>query len=386
MKLITTSILALGVVAGLIVPSFANVVKARVAGQDVKMNLAGGDLSQAFNRKKTAKLNPKAAVKHGPDELYLDLNGEKMLWGTVNEYIDLLFAASPVNIPPQATPEQVQGILADLRWRHAVRMGNAYIRDALLAQKARSRGLKVSSGELQRALTNSVKRAKSSVRARLLKSVTKPDSYLYRREENYLLTLKYREAALTNGIEVTQAELDQAIASRRRQNESARATNECYRATMARWASEIRAGKLAFATAVEEYSECTSSDENGIWREVEPDDDLEPAIMSFAFSAQTNAVSDVVETPTSYHLLKVVERKFEDGANPAGRPSSVVLSHVLVNKIAELPALDAAGARDEVFKRKLGTLTVKAQCEALAEAKITCEFPITLLKGRKTRK
>ena len=244
----------------------------------------------------------------------------------------------------------------------------------------------ISSGELQQALTNSIRRVKGDARARLLKSITKPESYLYRREENYLLTLKYREAALTNGVEVTAEEIAESIASRKRRNESARATNACVRASMVRWGEEIRAGKRDFAAVAEEHSECTSSDENGIWREVEQDDDLEPEIMAFAFSAQTNAVSDVVETPTSYHLLKIVERKFEDGADSAGRPSSVVLSHILVDKIPELPLFDEAGARTDVFSRKLGKLTVQAQREALAEAKISCEFPITLLKERKVRK
>lgn len=386
MKRVATSILILSIVISFIVPSSAKDTTARVAGRDVKLSLADGDLSKAFNRRKSAQLNPKAAVRHAPDELFLDLNGEKVQWGTVNDYIDLLFATSPINIPPQATPEQVQGILADLRWRHAVRMGNAYIRDALLAQKARSMGIVISSGELQQALTNSIRRVKGDARARLLKSITKPESYLYRREENYLLTLKYREAALTNGVEVTAEEIAESIASRKRRNESARATNACVRASMVRWGEEIRAGKRDFAAVAEEHSECTSSDENGIWREVEQDDDLEPEIMAFAFSAQTNAVSDVVETPTSYHLLKIVERKFEDGADSAGRPSSVVLSHILVDKIPELPLFDEAGARTDVFSRKLGKLTVQAQREALAEAKISCEFPITLLKERKVRK
>ncbi|MGN0854744.1 MAG: peptidylprolyl isomerase [Kiritimatiellia bacterium] len=281
----------------------------RIVGGRIELKDSVGRGSAKINQEKRNE-----RLAHGRDDICLDFDGEKLTWGDLEDYVELQLKASPLNIPPQATLEQVNTIIANSKIRMEEIAANAYLKEALLAAEAKKANLSITEEELSAALKKAVEKSvgrggDGEVAAQLLKK----DGYFARRQANYLLTRKYREQILAPAIEVTPAELAECIADRRRANESAAATNTLLRAKIEDLYRKIRSGKLDFGEAAYEYSDCGSSMDNGDWGFFDADNNnlLQP-LKDFIFAPSMAQMSKVIETPYSYHIIKILERCYDD--------------------------------------------------------------------------
>ena len=119
----------------------------KIVGARVDMKDSLGKASR-----KKAEEKVRARQTHARTDICLDFSGEKLTWGAVEDYVDLQLLEAPLNIPPEATVEQVQQIIARSKVRLEEIAINAFLRDALLAVEAKKCGLSVSDAELAAAL------------------------------------------------------------------------------------------------------------------------------------------------------------------------------------------------------------------------------------------
>lgn len=364
--------------------SNTNAVMGLFNGKKIEISRDGGDLTAVLGG--AGRRKPVIEDRHLPSDFFLSLNGEQLTWGQVDGYIDLLLLQNPLGIPPIASADEVAQIIANTRRQYAIKVGNVYVRNALLAQEARKVGLSISSAEMAVALTNSVRRVKPDLREKVLAAITKPDSFFYRDQRNYQLTMKYRNQVLMKGLEATEDEKAAVVKMREDLIAASMLTNRLLRPRMEGWLKEIRAGTRSFEKTAEEFSDCSSAENEGVFGEFDRESDLQSALKAFAFSATTNTLSEVIETPYSYHIVKVLKRTYDEDEDVKNGPSSVKIAHIMLEKVEVPQPLDDAGARELVVKRKVGSLLVVKQRELLESADLKSVVPIRLLKGKKERK
>ena len=277
------------------------------------------DLSDMFGKASADKKNAALAVAraHERDEVCLDYAGDVLTWGLVEDYVDLQLLEAPLNIPPQATLEQINKIVASSKIRLAEVAINTYLREALMAHLAIKAGLSVSDDELTNALYRAtLKASRKKHGGEIVPKLRNPDSYFGRYQKNYLLSRKYRDFVLNHDIDVTPDEIENCISNREAAIAAAIATNEIKRVTIEGFLEKIRSGELDFGETAYEHSDCGSSMDNGDWGEFERDCSLLQPLKDFVFAPSKVEMSDVIETPYSYHIVKILERHYDaDEAN-----------------------------------------------------------------------
>lgn len=374
---------------------------AEFMGRKVKLQSGGGDFAEDLNMRGKGPGKDEALPPHEPDGIFLDINGETLTWKALDRRVDLLLLKNPLNLPPEATKEQVERVIRIARRKYAENIANRYVREALLAQKARAAGLTASPDEIKGAMKLALKKTPKNVQAEILKDLDDKDSCFYREQENYLLSKKYRHAAIDPQISVTEKDVSETVRKRDAEIAQLKAKKAAMRPQLETWLGEIRAGKRDFGKTAYDFSDDTSSMEDGVMGDFRRgDNELERPLRDFAFAASKEELSGVIETERGYHILKVLARRYdgeagddeedEDGGKPkpqaakAGaerRPTVVTLAQIMLEKPAIPEPYNVKTARAATFKRKVGEEIYNRQLEALRQAKIECAVPVTLLKN-----
>lgn len=356
-----------------------------VGGSEFTMDKRGGDLSQYFG--KSSKRNKREnTVAHAAEDPYLKVNGELVTWGEVDTHIDLLMLNSPLNVPPEATFDEVQKIIANTRAKYAEKLANAYVRNALLAQLARKEGLTITSNELASALAESLAKLPEKKRQKISDGVYDKDTFFKRDLENYQLTLKYRQQILATNIFVSADEIAAAKRLREVEIQNAIATNLTLRPRMEGWLGEIRAGKRDFGQTAFDFSDCGSAADEGDMGEFERDCALLSPLKDFVFSASTNTISDVLETQYSYNIIKILERKYDQDDETPEIPVSAHIAQIMLEKVPVLDPLDDTTARKLIFSKKLGAATTELQWSQLNAAQIESAVKVKIMSKKRPSK
>ena len=159
-------------------------------------------VGRASAQKKADKIEARKA--HAREDVCLRFADETLTWGDVEDYVDLQLLEAPLNIPPQATVEQVNQIIANSKIRLEEVAINSFLREAILACEARKQGLTVSDDELDAALKKATaKSARKRHGAEIVPKLLDKNGYFARNQRNYLLTRKYRAAVLEPSISVS---------------------------------------------------------------------------------------------------------------------------------------------------------------------------------------
>lgn len=354
------------------------------------------DLSDMFGKASAAKKEAAraAARARGRDDICLDYAGDVLTWGQVEDYVDLQLLESPLNIPPQATLDQINKIVASSKIRLSELAINTYLREALMVPLAREAGLTVSDEELTQALDRATAKASRKKNgAEIVPKLREPNSYFSRYQRNYLLSRKYHDSVLTRDLDVSPEEIASCISNRASVIAAAIATNEVKRATIEGFLRKIRAGELDFGETAYEYSDCGSSMENGDWGEFERDCTLLKPLKDFIFAPSTAEMSEIIETPFSYHIVKILERHYdaEDATDadaddtddqPAPPPPAAATSRrIALAVIVALAALFSAGILVWVPKQAAGRLTALLPVWGLALLAAALAFKFTAGDG-----
>lgn len=392
--------------------SSTNAVSASFLGKRVSVESGGGDyagkIGASSRKRNEARL--KAYLSHSRDDVFLSIRGDVLTWGEIDDYVDLLLKVSPISLPPQATVDQIEKITQNSRRKLAEGAGNQYLQSCLLRSLELEAGISVREEDVLRAVSNSVRKVRGKFRAEVLAASLRKDGYLYRKQVGYLMTKKYLETVVKAGIEVTEEEVRAAQEERHREISDAVAYNATLRPRIDLFRSEILAGKRDFVETVDKYSDCDSSLDDGILGEyTRANCPLHKNLRAFIFSASTNEYSEIIETPYSYHLVRVLSRRFgpcdededddemEDEDSPReeepeveGAPTKVKVAHLMLEKREVDEELDEATARVLVLARKTKVRMADLQREfyktVQSEPGFVCDFRVNFMKQKKKGK
>lgn len=347
--------------------------------------------------RKKANKDDKAAVEvvsEWPrDKVFLKIGDEVVLWGPVYDYIGQILKTKPLVLPAGTTWSDVEKAKRFNERKLAIGLAKRYMGGALMAQLARDAGVDISKSKLT--ATGIVEKIVAAFPEDFRQEVKvvslRPGSYISSCVTNTLLSDAYVESLIKPGVKVTDVEIAAAIALRNEQIKKATAANVDKREKMNSLLTDLKKGTVKFERAAELLSQCVSSDRKGYWgRFGESSSSLLPEIKSVAFSLPTNVLSDVVETPFSYHILKVTAEpppefaeaeedldEFEDGEKV------ICLSHIMVEKSKVPASLDEASAREFVFADKVASRVSDLKSAAMTNLEIQCAFPLKFRKGTK---
>ena len=333
----------------------------KVVGGRVELKDSVGNSSR---RAKADKLAARQA--HARTDVCLQFADEKLTWGDVEDYVDLQLLEAPLNIPPQATVEQINQIIANSKVRLEEIAINAFLKEAILAAEAKKAGLSVSDDELAAALAKATaKSAKKPHGAEIVPKLCDPNGYFARNQRNYLLTRKYRDAVLVPSLAVTTNDIAHAITARQEAIAEAIATNGLLRVQIGDFLAKIKAGELDFGETAYEFSDCGSCMDNGDWGTFEAEDcNLLAPLKDFVFAPSNVEMSEVIETPYSYHIVKILRRYYGDddetGESPADARSGAARGGLVPCAFIFALALAAAALAQFLFRKKAVTVRVLA--------------------------
>jgi hypothetical protein len=303
----------------------------------------------------------------------IDVNGTVLTWGAMKRTAEL--SVSDVRLPVGVTVEDFEAERDTLLMRNVYKLAKSFIRKTVLAQEATRRGLKVEADEFaarQAALAADMRKLGKKGDAYIKESTT-PGSYVWQEVTHTALMAKLRDDSIRSSVTVSEAEIEDYIAKCAKENEANAVYNKGLRPKLEGLLKRIRAGEETFADAAFKESDCDSSVDYGEMGIVKCED-LLPELVEALSKLEDGGLSDVVETPYSYHILKLNKKNlgFLKKGDPG--PAPVVafhFAHIMLERKEPKPVPTKEQARGDVrdlkVKKEMGDLEKKL----VAEAKIT---------------
>ena len=208
----------------------------------------------------------------------------------------------------------------------------------------------------------------------------------YRYMTNAVYQRAYAEKYLRKTIKISDVDVGNLIKERHEANLSVPATNAMLKAQIEGIRSKLAKNEMSFGEAAEEYSECPqcSADNGdcGTWEE--DDSDIAPELLKVCFSLPTNVVSQVVESPDAFHVVKITSKYVptKKAREEDGEVSSVDVRHVQIDKWTTDPEFTVETAREFLENRKLSHALRTKQRELINSTPIKSVIPLHDTKSR----
>lgn len=309
------------------------------------------------------------------DTVFVKIGDSDILtWGTLRTHADSLLKVKADSILGEAGSNE-RNLRLSLYGAGLAKILRSYIGAAVVAYDARKKGLVLSEKEF------------SDERSKLMSLVSNPSIFQNQYVTNSAYMRAYIDKYLRPTVKASEEDVAKLIDKRHRTNLSVPMTNRLFRATLEGVRAKIVNNEISFGDAVDEYSECVNCSSNGgdcgTWEEDE--DSLDPALKSVCFSIPTNQVSEVIETPEAFHLVKITSRYVPTAKarEEDGEVSSVDVLHIQIDKWQVDPEFTKDSARKYLEDRMLKRALKRRQLELIETTPIESVIP---LKGSRRRK
>lgn len=316
-------------------------------------------------------------MKEMPDDgVFIKIGDDELTWGALKTQANLELNVKADAILAMAGSEGYN-VSMGLYIKGVTRLLQRYLLTAVIAYDAKQKGLQVDAKEFDKEL------------AKTRESVPVLNAYQYQYATNNVYMRAYVDKYLRPNVKVSDEDVAMLIKERHESNLSVPATNEMFRATLADVRERIVKGELSFTDAVDVYSECGDCTSNGgdcgTWEEDE--DSLDPALKAVCFSIPTNTLSEVIETPDAYHLVKIKSRYVPTAKarEEDGEVSSVDVLHIQIDKWPLDPEYTEETARKHLENVFLKRELRRRQKELLKSAPIESVVPLTSPDAKKRK-
>jgi len=311
-----------------------------------------------------------------PEEPLITVNGDTLAWGAMLRHAELMIAGMP--LPQGVAMEDFEAERDSILLRRIMRLAENYIVKTLFAQEARRHNLSLAPQEVEakrEAVFAEVRKRRNPEPH--LQEYTRPGSYFAYDLTNSLLFAKLKQEVIRPSLAVTDQDILGAILKRVEKNGEILRANAGLRPKIEGLLAKIKAGE-SFADIAFAESDCDTSYDGGEWGTFKYED-LRPELMDAAFAMEEGELSDVVETPFSFHIIKLLKKN--RGIQPAGRKKpapavSVKIAHIMLEKKRPLPPHTPETARREIMETRESE-AVEAMKERLLEA-ARIETPLPL--------
>jgi len=322
---------------------------------------------------------PKAVIPDlKPDDPLITVNGTSITWGSMRRYAELL--TNDFELPAGVTVADFEEQRDNILMRHVYKLASSFIAKTVLAQEAERHGLKVEEAALvdkQAQLAAQIRKSGPKKEA-YVKEITTPGSFLWYEVRHALLVSRLTQEIIRPVVKVTDDDVRQYLQERKKENDDIVAYNLSLRPRAEKLLASIKSGEATFAEVAFRESDCDSSVDYGEWGTVKREQ-LRPELADVAFNMQEGTLSDVVETPYSFHILKLNKKNrgfLKEGEKGPAPVVSVNLAHIMLEKKELKPELTSAEARNELIERRTQETLADLRVKLIKEAKI--ETPLTL--------
>lgn len=313
-----------------------------------------------------------------PEDPLINVNGDVLTWGAAKRQSELMIAE--MRLPAGVTAADVEAERDNLLMRSVMKVAEHFITKTVLAQEAKRNGLAVKRNEFeerQAAIIAQVKKSRKNPAA-YLKEVETPGSFIMIDLTNTLLSAQLTQEVIRPSIKITDDDASRYIEDRVKKNQEIKTYNAGLRPKIEDLLKQLKAGASFYDLAFAE-SDCDSSAEGGEWGTFKPED-IREELAAVAFKMEEGKISDVVETPFSYHILKLLKRNQPtirvQGATNELPSVSVKLAHIMLEKKTALPVLDSDAAKKELLAIRVKETVDKLKSRLIKSAKI--ETPLQL--------
>ena len=343
-----------------------------------KPRTANGGVSLVAEGSKAGSGTSEILNSLNDDEIFMDVGGRDTLrWGLVRKQIEASNIPIPVRMDIDSSQhDKVQDAALAYRLRRLIK---AYVRNAVYASAAMKAGVKISADEFcaQREISRKMYEARGKNGDKLIALMNEPESFYEHNLTNVLYARAYSEKILASQIKITPEEIKERIQEQEQQNLNALSTNEFKRVLIADILKKLKDG-MDFAEAAEKWSDCPTSDTGGVFTDADEkpqqihSGNVHPKMEEVYKKLSPGELSGVVETPYSWHILKLMKRNPET----EGEEESVELAHVMVEKELIVPSITEEQARKRILNKKLRIELKRLFPTLFEEAKINCKIPL----------
>ena len=296
-----------------------------------------------------------------------------LTWGAVHRYVDSQFRTK-VSSLLRTAGTAADDIRLGLYKQGVARAVRSYIKAAVMARAAKMEGITVQPREFDEEL----KKLKAKTLAL--------GEFEYRYMTNAVYQRAYAEKYLRKAIKISDEDVENLIKERHEANLSVPATNAMLKAQIEGIRLKLAKNEMSFGEAADEYSECPqcSADNGdcGTWEE--DDSDIAPELLKVCFSLPTNVVSQVVEVPDAFHVVKITSKYVptKKAREEDGEVSSVDVRHVQIDKWTTDPEFTVDTARDFLENRMLSRALRAKQNELINSTPIKSVIPLRDTKSK----
>ena len=258
-----------------------------------------------------------------------------------------------------------------------------YIQFAVMAVEARRLGIKIDPAEFEKKREESrryySKKGKSGEKFLSFIGANVKESFYEHNLTNALLWRAYADQVVRPTFTNTAEEISQCVAQQHQANVDAVATNDFKRKFIHEIHHKVKGGllgfgKMDFSEAARRWSECPSSDNGGLLTDQDEKPqkivagDVREEMEAAYRKLQPGEISDVVETPFSWHIIKLLAR------HPATETDSesVEMAHIMLEKALLIPELTADQASQKISDAKVKVEMKNRFVDLFKTTKIDC--------------
>lgn len=320
----------------------------------------------------------------GEEDVFLDVAGQDVLkWGTVKRQMEALQTPFPMRAD---MGEEGRAAALKMGFRMKFRkLMRDYIKYAVIAVEARRCGITADESEFstERVKSQSYFKSLGKVGEKHLEMMSAPESFYEHNLTNALLWRAYMEQVVKPSIAISDDEITERIKLQEELNVAALATNEFKRIRIGKILRRVRPSDpsvkaIPFSKAAKIWSECPTADTGGVFTDVDEKPqqlvggELRQELEMAYDSLKPGEISDVIETPYSWHILKLLKRNKETEDEEA----SVEVAHIMLEKVIMGPILTEDDARRRLMNAKVRIAMNDRLVDLLDTTKITCPIPI----------
>ncbi len=319
-----------------------------------------------------------------PDDPLITVNGTSISWDSMRRYAELL--TNDFELPAGVTTAEFEEQRDNILMRHVYKLASSFISKTVLAQEAARNGIKVEDtafADKQKQLAEQIRKSGPGKEA-YVKEITRPGSFLWYEVKHALLVSRLTQEVIRPAVKVTNAEVKQYQKDRKKENAEIVAYNKSLRPRAKKLLALIKSGEATFAEIAFQESDCDTSLDYGEWGIIKREQ-LRPELAEVAFNMEEGTLSDVVETPYSFHILKLNKKNtgfLRDGEKGPPPVVSVNLAHIMLEKKELKPELTAKEARKELLNSRTQQTVTDLRIKLVKEAKI--ETPLKLFAESNT--
>ena len=366
----------------------------QIVSQETKAGNPGDAVSRSFHGAKSAEAD-KVSIA-GPakksrekstwdiisglkdDDILIDIGGMyRLKWGLLRRHVEVL--CKDIDRPDMQASgnEAAKNIAFQTICRKLLK---DYIEHGVFAFEARQLGLKVDEEEFckYRQIAREAYARKGDVGSELIRLMESGESFYEHNLTNALYWKAYRQKEIEPKIELPDEDVRRFIDMRHKKNLAVLATNNVKKVLVMDVLDKVRGG-MDFGEAAEKWSEDDSAGTMGIMMDDGGDavmkfakDDLNEKIADWCWRMEAGALSDVIETPYAWHIVKLLKR------NPPadGEEETVEFAQIKLEKEFIEPELGEQEAREKARALILRAAMKSKFAELLKRTKIDSKIPL----------